>query len=213
MRKGSASRRCMPPVSAGVANPIVQRIRQSHLLTYKHPKTTNAVRYVEIRRHCREPTAASLAAVGFASDCFFATITLQCRAPPLGLFCLGLNRVCRRTWAHVTCEGIGIKIDLALYLLLYHDRLVPVSTLAFPNSLACPHRPSSPLPSSPPKPTTYQHIWSAELQQPWRSTSIYRHSTTTMGLEPGPMARCPRPRERALTRTGTSWQEQESSKC
>jgi len=116
MRKGSASRRCMPPVSAGVANPIVQRARQSHPLSYKH---TNAVRYVEIRRHCREPTAAFLAVAGFASFCFFSPIALQCRPPPLACFVLD----CRRTWAHVTREGICIKIDLALHVILYHDRL------------------------------------------------------------------------------------------
>lgn len=154
----------------------------------------------------------------------FLPFTLQCQAPPLGLFCLALDRVCRRTWARVTREGICIKINLALHVILYHDRLVFVSPFAFPNSWACllprtsslcpGFAPIPPLPTPIIKSAIRQFSRRAQAPKQWKSTSICRRSTTTtMCLGPGPMARYPRPRGRALIKTGMNWQELESNKC
>lgn len=132
MRKGSASRCCMPPLSAGVT-PIVQRVSQSARLPFSYSKTTDAVQYVEIRRHCRKPTVASTSCANeqpvLAVSCLLSHSTLwgiaePALGSPLGLWCLSINRVCRCTWAYVTCEGMAFKIDLALHVCLYHGRLI-----------------------------------------------------------------------------------------
>jgi hypothetical protein len=59
--------------------------RQSTFAPGWFSETTNAVRYVDIRRHCKKPTITStVRSIGVASVSFDAP--LQCRAPPLILF-------------------------------------------------------------------------------------------------------------------------------
>lgn len=74
------------------------------------PETINAVRYVEIRRHCRLPAIASaVQSDGFRVPSFRNSIaSLHCRAP---LGCLLVPSLPAHM-AHVTCGRDRFKIDL-----------------------------------------------------------------------------------------------------
>lgn len=91
----------------------------------------NAVRYVEIRRHCEKPTNISnddFARLALA----FSEAALRCRALHPGAF--SGYRLCRRTWLRLPGKGIYIKNDVHC--------MCPVSRSPYPYRLILPNPPA-----------------------------------------------------------------------